>query len=249
MTESWQLLSSGTPEEFVAALEQEVMEHPATTHPYLVALGEGTLPNMQKALEDFAYQYAFYSREFTRYLENVLGGLTDMRHRATIEENLSEERGDMVTPGGDDTPHRILFGEFREALGVDDAYEAEHSPCTTVLVWRDLFLQKCQSRQEGVGVGAIGLGTEYIVSTVYAPILKAVEAHTDLNERERLFLVLHSECDDEHGKEFCNITADIAKTTESREAIRFGVNSALNLRAAFWDVMYARAMEMDAVAA
>lgn len=242
-THSWMLLSRGSADEFVDALQREVLEHSATQHPYLKALGNGSLPDMSFALRDFAFQYAFYSREFTRYLENVLGGLTDMRHRRLIEENLAEERGDTATPGGDDTPHRILFAEFREALGVTEEYEAAHVPCTTVLVWRDLFLQKCASRQEGVGVGAIGLGTEFIVSTVYQPILQAVETHTDLNEREKLFLVLHSECDDEHGKEFCNITADVAKTTEAREAIRFGVNSALNLRSAFWDVMYARAID------
>ena len=243
---SWELLGRGDAKSFIDALCNEAMAHSAVRHEYLRRLAAGDFPNMKAAIRDYCHQYYFYSAEFTTYLEAVIGGLKSASHRDSLRHNLEEERGLMEEmPSGEDAiPHTELFGKMRRAAGVTEEYERLNPPSATALIWRDLFLQKCQSRQEGVGVGAIGIATEMIVSTIYPYILRAVQEHSDMNEDDYLFLKLHLDCDDEHADDLKQIAIDIAGPYEVREAIRFGVVSALNLRTAFWDVMLGRATAM-----
>ena len=133
---------------------------------------------------------------------------------------------------------------FKDQIGADQNYCQSNSPCTTVLLWRDLFLQKCKSNIPGVGLAAIGMGTEYIISTIYPNIIEAIENHTDLGKEGSLFFRLHVDCDDNHAEVVRKITEEIAEDISTREAIRFGVFSSLNLRKAFWDTQLARAMSI-----
>ncbi len=238
---SWAYLYQGTPEEFIEALCDDVMVHPAVDHPYLRRLASGDLPDMHAAIRDYCHQYYFYSAEFTSYLEAVIGGLHSALHREVLRRNLEEERGHAAgEPEG--IPHAELFQRFRRAAGVTPEYDAATPPCSTVLVWRDLFLQKCQSRQPGVGLAAIGLGTEMIVSKIYGHLHRAVTLHTDMKPEDYLFLTLHIGCDDEHADDMKQICLELAEEQACREAIRFGALSSLNLRNAFWDVMLARSV-------
>lgn len=238
---SWKFLYQGTPEEFIEALCAEVRQHPAVSHPYLKRLACGDLPDMYAAIRDYCHQYYFYSAEFTSYLGAVIGGLHSAPHRDVLRQNLEEERGHGAGNPGE-VPHSELFQRFRRAAGVTPEYDAEMSPCTTVLVWRDLFLQKCQSRQPGVGLAAIGLGTEMIVSTVYGYLHEAVTKHSDMKADDYQFLSLHLDCDDEHASDMKQISLELAEDQRCREALRFGALSSLNLRNAFWDVMLARSV-------
>lgn len=239
---SLSLLYSGHPGAFVDALRAEAMAHPAVHHPYLQRLASGDLPDIRGALRDFCHQYYFYSADFTQYLEAVIGGLQSAAHRDVLRENLLEERGQSAEHAAHDVPHTELFQRFRLAAGVTPEYDARHAPSTTVMVWRDLFLQKCQSRQQGVGVGAIGIATEMIVSTIYRYLHTAVVEHTDMAVDDYLFLTLHLDCDDGHAEQLLHISEELAQDLDVREALRFGVLSSLNLRQAFWDVMLARAL-------
>ena len=244
VTPSWALLHSGTAEDFVEALCADAMRHPAVHHEYLQRLANGDLPNVQAAIRDYCHQYYFYSAEFTNYLEAVIGGLTDARHRDVLRHNLDEERGHADEANPEEIPHTELFQRFRRAAGVTEAFDRDTPPSTTVTVWRDLFLQKCQSRQPGVGVGAIGIATEMIVSTIYRYLHTAVKAHTDMTPDDYIFLTLHLDCDDEHAEDLKRISIELAEDHALREALRFGVLSSLNLRNAFWDVMLARALAL-----
>lgn len=239
---SWALLNTGSAQAFVEALCDDAMQHPAVHHPYLTRLASGDLPDVQQAIRDYCHQYYFYSAEFTSYLEAVIGGLESAVHRDILRSNLDEEKGLGDDINQDEVPHTELFQRFRRAAGVTEQYDLAHKPSTTVIAWRDLFLQKCQSRQSGVGVGAIGIATEMIVSTIYGYLHAAVKKHTDLTADDYLFLELHLDCDDEHAEQLKQISVDMAEDPEVREALRFGVLSSLNLRNAFWDVMLARAL-------
>lgn len=239
--ESWAYLHQGTPEEFIESLCADVMRHRAVNHPYLQRLASGDLPDPAGAIRDYCHQYYFYSAEFTSYLEAVIGGLQSALHRDVLRQNLEEEKGhDPANPEG--IPHTELFQRFRRAAGVTPEFDAETPPSTTVIVWRDLFLQKCKSRQTGVGLAAIGIGTEMIVSTIYSYLHKAVTLHTDMKPEDYLFLTLHLDCDDEHAEHLKEISLELASDQGIREALRFGALSSLNLRNAFWDVMLARAV-------
>lgn len=239
---SWRLLNRGSAEAFVEALCRESMAHPAVHHPYLQRLAMADLPDVRMALQDYCHQYYFYSAGFPGYLEAVIAGLPCDRHRQTLRRNLDEERGHGDGADPEAVPHAELFQRFRAAVGVTPEYERGHSPTMTVLVWRDLFLQKCQSRLLGVGLGAIGIATEMIVSTVYGYLYRAVEDHTDMTPEDYRFLTLHLDCDDEHARHLKQISIELAEDKAVREALRFGALSSLNLRQAFWDIMLARAV-------
>ena len=237
---SWKLLRQGSPEAFIDALCSDAMEHPAVEHPYLPRLAAGDLPDTPAAILDFCHQYHFYSAEFPSYLEAVIAGLRAPKHREMVLQNLQEERG-RDSANLDCIPHAELFQRFRRAAGVTKEYDAATSPCSTVLIWRDLFQQMCGSRQVGVGLGAIGIATEMIVSTIYRYLHLAVTRHTNMTPTDYLFLTLHLDCDDGHGDQMKQISIELAEDPNQREALRFGVLSSLNLRSAFWDVMLARA--------
>ena len=101
-------------------------------------------------------------------------------------------------------------------------------------------MQKCNSKVIGVGLGAIGLATEFIVPMVYQHIALAIENHSTFQDSISSFFRIHIDCDEGHSQNLIDITIDIANDMETREAIRFGVISALNLRNSFWDSQIAR---------
>jgi pyrroloquinoline quinone (PQQ) biosynthesis protein C len=239
---SWELLYQGSAAEFVEALCEDAFAHPAVNHPYLKRLADGDFPDMAAAVRDYCHQYYFYSAQFTAYLEGVIAGLESPAHRKVLIDNLEEERGLGAHANPDHVPHTELFQRFRRAAGVSPEYEAATPACTTALVWRDLFLQKCNSRQPGVGLGAIGIATEMVVSTIYRYLQRAVSKHTAMKPEDYLFLTLHLDCDDGHAADLKQISIELAGRHDTREALRFGVLSSLNLRNAFWDVMLARAV-------
>ena len=238
---SWEFLHQGSPEDFIQALCTDAQQHPAVRHPYLQRLASGKLPDIKSAIRDYCHQYYFYSAEFPTYLEAVIGRLPSAHHREIVRQNLEEERG-LDSAGSEVVSHVELFHRFRQAAGVTDEYGAKISACMTVLIWRDLFLQKCKSQHPGVGLGAIGIGTEMVVSTIYRYLHQAVARHTDMTAADYEFLTLHMQCDDEHGDLMRQISLELAEDLGQREALRFGVMSSLNLRNAFWDVMLARAV-------
>lgn len=241
MPKSLELLYAGSPDAFVEALQREALDHTAVHHEYLHRFAAGDLPSMAFAVRDYAQQYYVYSAGFTAYLQGVINSLPLQRHRDVLMENLQEEQG-LIGIGDQQTPHAVLFDQFRRAAGVTEAVERAFKPTTTVRVWRDLFLQKCQSGQLGVGIGAIGIATELLVSEIYRYILKGIAEHTNIPEEHHLFFSLHIDCDDEHADELLEITKELCDDPDVREAVRFGVFSSLNLRTAFWDVMLARAL-------
>ena len=244
MTDSIELLHGGEAADFIDALCTEALAHPAVHHPFLTRLGEGDFEDVPGVLRDYAHQYSIYSAWFTRYLDGVISNLDNPNHIAALMENMEEEKG---VPGSDkpeERPHVVLFQEFKDMIGADENYCENTPACTTVLLWRDLFLQKCRSAIPGVGLAAIGLGTEFIISSIYPSLVEAIESHTDLGRDGSLFFRLHVECDEGHADTVKHVTEEVAQDLACREAIRFGVFSSLNLRKAFWDAQLARALQI-----
>ncbi len=237
-------MNHGSCSEFVQSLLVDIKAHPALNHPYLVELGAGTLPDVTGAIRDYAHQYSVYSSYFVDYLDGVIKALTDEAHKEELLENIEEEKGDPYATDREKRPHVELFDEFKKQIGVDKAYELAHPASTTTLLWRDLFLQKCNSTIPGVGIGAIGIATENIVPHIYKYIVSAIEEHSDHPNDASFFFRLHMDCDEGHAESLIDVTTEIAQDIETREAIRFGVISSLNLRTAFWDSQYARALRM-----
>lgn len=239
--------------DYVARLAAESLRHRAVRHPYLQALGDGTLPDTRFALHDFAKQYFGYSAHFPRYLTTVISRLVQPAHRKALLENLTEESGVY----GDDElaelanwgverewiegiPHPILFRRFSDAIGVvrDGTAESDQLVC-----WREQFLQVLGGGSAAEAVGALGLGTENIVSTMYGSFTRAIACVPDLSPRDTVFFPLHTAVDDHHQATLQAIAADYAETEQGRADLRRGMLKALQLRTAFWDWLYARAID------
>jgi len=237
-------LNNGTAKEFVDALRVEVLQHAAVNHQFLYRIRHGLFPNMVAVLRDYAHQYSFYSDGFVKYLRSVIDRLHTEEQKATLMENLIEEEGNPDAENLEDKPHVEIFRAFRTMVGADTAYAAVTPASDTVQIWARLFTEKCNSSSVGIGLGAIGLATENIVPTFYPFFADAIDNHTDLGPSASLFFRIHIDCDDGHGEDLVNITKQLAEDPATREAIRFGTISALNLRAAFWDSQLARSQQL-----
>jgi len=234
-------------------IKTEALASEAVHHPYLKALQHGEVPNYDLAIKDFAFQYGIYGKKFTQYLQAVIKNLKSAKHQAMLLENLAEEQGDThnielpadVLATVSNIPHAHLYRRFQEAVGVDDSYRDNTEASQTAILWRDQFLQLC-ALDECVGVGAIGIGTELIVSSIYNQILEGLKTHSQLTMSERVFFDLHSECDDEHAEQLLSIARDLASDSSACERIEYGAKMALHMRTVFWDKMLARAQHLPA---
>ncbi len=238
--------------EFIERISDDVLESTAVNHPYLQAMRKGEFPDLKFALKDFAFQYGLYGTPFISYLSAVIENLSNVEHRQILQANLAEEEGNAHDA---DLPsellesvvkqsHVQLYRRFQEALGVDSKYCDTATDSQPGAIWSQKFLKLCEI-DEYVGVGAIGIGTELIVSKIYNQILEGLKAHSNLTIQQRVFFDLHSECDDEHSAQLLLIAKDLADSPKSSEKIEYGAIEAIKLRVEFWDNMFERAQSFS----
>ena len=239
----------------ISDLIEESLSHRAVNHPYLEALNNGDLPCINFALKDFAYQYYGYSLHFPRYLTSVISKLDNHNHRRSLLENLTEESGiyeedelrELESIGIDpewvkNIQHPVLFKRFYTAIGAGDDDNIERSESVQLVSWREMFLSTLTYGTAAESVGAIGLGTENIVSTIYRPFVKAL-SYLNLNPRDTVFFPLHTAVDDHHQETLAEISRHYAALPNGKSDLRKGMIKALSLRSAFWDWMYERALD------
>ena len=241
-------------ESFLAGLNKEGISHRSVQHPYLLALRDGKLPDMKWALADFARQYNGYSSHFPRYLTTVIGRLERPEHRIALMENLTEESGQYEEEEFDELakigiekewitgiPHPLLFRRFCLAAGVDEL--GPESDAVEVICWREMFLSVLSGGSAAEALGALGLGTESIVSTMYKYFLPALKV-LSVPASETVFFPLHAAVDDHHQATLLDISRHYASTPQGRIDLLKGMRKALALRAAFWDWLHTRALTM-----
>ncbi len=243
---------SGGVDEFLKVVTEEAVSHRAVNHPYLLALRNKELPDMKWALADFARQYNGYSSHFPRYLTTVIGRLELPEHRSALMENLTEESGiyeqeelDELKDIGvdpqwvDGVPHPVLFSRFCKVAGVETG--GSDSDCIEVMCWREMFLSVLSGGSTAEALGALGLGTENVVSTMYQHFLPALDV-LEAPPSETVFFPLHAAVDDHHQETLLDISRHYAQDEAGRIDLLKGMRKALALRAGFWDWLYQRAL-------
>ena len=246
---------SGDPRAYVEDLQALSMKSRGVEHDYLKALSNGRFPDLRWAMADFARHYAGYSNHFPRYLSTTIGRLETHEHRAGLLENLTEESGqysdedleEIASFGIDPSwivgvPHPLLFRRFQQAVGGQEG--ARSTEADQVVCWRDLFLCLLSQGSAAEAIGALGLGTESIVSEIYKPFVSALEG-LDLDPRDTVFFPLHTLVDDHHQETLMQIAASLAEDREGRRDLRLGMLKALGLRSSFWDWLLARALDPE----
>ena len=236
---------------FLQELEREAIRHEAVRHPYLRALAEGTLPDPRRALQDFARSYEGYSAWFPRFLDAVESRLPD-ELRSVLDENKAEESGSYDEETLRELegaglrrewvvgiPHPELFRSFQRGLGVEP--DAMVDPSSPVARWREGLLQLLQTDHPAAAVGALGLGTELVVSRMYETVLRGVDRFGAIHPEDRTFLVLHALVDEAHAASLLELAARYSTDGEGRAALARGMRTALDLRAEYWDEQLERA--------
>jgi pyrroloquinoline quinone (PQQ) biosynthesis protein C len=193
-------------------------------------------------------------------LNAVIHRLDNPEHQGALLQNLSEESG--IYPEEDLTalaaagieadwiigvPHPQLFQRFQAALGITKAELEQPEP--EVIHWRHQLLMFLSNGSAAEAIGAIGLGTESIVSACYRPILAAIAQLDDVSAQDAVFFSMHTIVDDAHQDTLLDIAIDLAQTPQGWCDLKKGMNKALTLRARFWDWMYHRALTQEKIAA
>ena len=246
--------------ELVEDLTVAALQHRAVNHPYLQALAQGSLPDPQFALADFARHYYGYSAHFPRYLTALISRLEDPAHRRALLSNLTEESGvydqeelDELAEIGIDAewivgiPHPELFQRFRSALHVDNTAAGDDH--IEVLCWREMFLAILTNGSPAEAIGALGLGTETIVQTLYQPFVAAIDRLGSIQPRDAVFFPLHTAVDDHHQATLKEVAAAYAIDPQGRADLAKGMVKALSLRDAFWNWLHQRALDPDRTSA
>ena len=238
--------------DYVDHLAALALQHRAVRHPYLRAMAAGTLPSLYAALQDFALHYYGYSAHFPRYLTALISKLEKPEHRAALLDNLTEESGQYeeeelmklkdygVQPEWIvGIPHPVLFKRFRNSIGVDNA--AMDDDHIEVVCWREQFLAIMNTGSAAEALGALGLGTETIVQTIYQPFVEAIQKVGTIKPEDAVFFPLHTAVDDHHQATLKAIAIDFAATPAGRADLAKGMVKALALRDSFWSWLYERA--------
>jgi pyrroloquinoline-quinone synthase len=249
-TQSFAMAES--PQAFLRALEDYARASRAVEHPLFAALDRMPQKSARDALRTVLGQYYQYSAHFTRYLGAALAGLECLEHRASILSNLAEEGGAIapkhaatlermgLRPSDVAQPHPLLFQRFLRAIG-----SSSHGVCgpdthAATRVWIQTMLDLCRG-PAAQAVGALGIASEGVVQPLYERILTAVgRAWPELSAYQRAFFELHVIADDGHAEELRRIGLDLLKNRETApQEMACGVIKAIEVRASFFDAMYA----------
>jgi len=140
-------------------------------------------------------------------------------------------------------PHPELFQRFRSALHVDNTAAGDDH--IEVLCWREMFLAILTNGSPAEAIGALGLGTETIVQTLYQPFVAAIDRLGSIQPRDAVFFPLHTAVDDHHQATLKEVAAAYAVDPQGRADLAKGMVKALSLRDAFWNWLHQRALDPD----
>lgn len=233
-------------DQYVDQLLEKAVSHEATRHRCLRRFSDGGYGSRSV---DFARAYARwyhgYSAWFPHYLRAVIDRLDSAEHRTLLASNLAEEQGHL---GDDDkaalqalgidpasvegVPHPRLFQRFCTAMGLGPA-DLDALPVPTI-EWRSSLRAALRAGSGAYAVGALGLGTEAIVSTVYGPIVEGLQRLPELRREDIVFFELHCHVDDQHYDDLRTIAIALSETEVGRRELERGMVDALELRLKFW---------------
>lgn len=239
-----------SPAVFVESLQQYALGSRAANHPLLERIATGNLPDMVGNVSFLLSEYYHYSHQFTRYLTAVMANLEAPKSRSALVRNAADESGYIapdeaaellrngIDPEHAKAPHPELFRRFLRAIGAKPEEILLRKPYAATMAWVEAFRGLCMFGGEIQGVGALGIGTEGIVSVMYRRILRGIAiAWPNMSARDRVFFELHAVVDDDHAHTLNNIAIDFADSPEGRRELAVGAYRALVIRAAFFDEM------------
>ena len=158
-----------TPAAFVKSLRDEVMRHPAVTHPFLQRFAQGGLAPWQ--LWGYASQHYRLVCFFTAYLEALTKRTPDQEIRRLVQEILEEE---YMRPQHFERSHPALYRRFMRAVGFQEAEwdQVPALPATQAFVVTHLDMTL---RSWLETLGAVGPGHEWAIPHMFPPLVEGIE--------------------------------------------------------------------------
>ncbi|MEM8709354.1 MAG: iron-containing redox enzyme family protein [Planctomycetota bacterium] len=231
--------------EYLTALAHR---HRAVRHPFFDELATGAYDTrMEEVAATFAHWYSGYTQWFPYYVKAVIQLLHDSSHGDLLRHDLGTDRGAspthgvgesrIVRGGSDGVSRSDLFDRFRRAMGVRDDRAAQVPEATRA--WRERFLGSLRVSSEAYAVGALGLGTEAVASSIYPRLLRAFHRIDSIDRTGLAYFYLHRHVDDRHEKELLQIARSICEKPGALDELGKGMRDALEMRAQFWDKLQA----------
>ena len=217
---------------------KENLIHRVRAHPFLWRCRNGTITLNE--LKEFLVQQGLYGSYFTRYLCALMSNLPSSDALLRLAENLFEELG---LDGGDSSPHHIIYRNMLERFGLS-IKDIEPAPSTQKLI--DTMLHHCKNPNPSYGLGAICLGAEALVPTLYADLIAGFTS-CGVEAKDIEFFRIHVECDDGHAETLRDMMVDIADDDTDQVAIMLQTGRALaDARFDFFSGIESTSHEADA---
>jgi pyrroloquinoline-quinone synthase len=211
--------------EMLAASKQQLIER-IHQHPFLHRCRERDVSLDE--LKIFLVQQGLYSSYFTRYLCAMMANLPKNEYVLRVASNLCEELGltdDSVTP------HSVMYKNMLDHFGVTRE-GAQPLPGTQRLI--DTMFDHCRAPKPARGLGALCLGAEMLVPTLYGSIIKGFQG-CGVPDSAIEFFRLHVECDDGHADIMWDIMMEIAERDPDQAVLMANAGEALvDARLAFF---------------
>jgi pyrroloquinoline-quinone synthase len=198
-------------------------------HPFLARCSDGTIRFDE--LRGFLVQHGKYGAYFTRYLCALMSQLESGDDVMSLCRNLLDELG-----YGSDTslPHSLIYARMLRELGIDIDNQPIY-PETQNLI--DTMFMLCRQPGGLAGLGALCLGAEAIVPSLYARILEGFRRNA-VPEQHLNFFAIHLECDDGHSETMLSIIDRIiAESPSRRPTILAAGQTAILARLSFFDAL------------
>ncbi|MET1253933.1 TenA family transcriptional regulator [Aliikangiella maris] len=187
-------------------------------HPFLARCRDGSISLDE--LKSFMLQQGLYSNFFTRYLCAMMANLPNNHYVLELAENLFEELG--LEPGSP-KPHSVMYREMLESFSIEFDFNKINDSTQKLI---DTMFEYCKNPNPAFGLGALCLGAEAVVPSLYSSIVKGFQSH-GIDNKQIEFFLLHIECDDGHAETLNDIMREIAEQESGQLENMFKAGEAL----------------------
>lgn len=217
--------------EFFQKLWDELREHEGVAHPFLDRFARESLTLEQVKI--FGNHYYQHAKMFLHYLAYVIPGLERESSQFILMENLVDEYGSFDP----EWVHPAVYRSFLKSVGLQPSDWNGLKPLPEVELYIDRHMAMCRFGDPVMGAGALGVGTEWFVPTMFTQIHSGLRGSPEVPEESLTYWTAHITLDVLHSYEAMRALVPFLDTSRNRAAIREGALRSLDARKLLWDGM------------